>query len=204
MSAVFSLQYIGSISYWAALLQADDLIFDVHEHFRKQSYHNRCRIFTANGLLNLSIPTSGGNYHRPLQEIRINYAEAWQRVHMHAIRSAYGSSPFFPYYADSLEKIYTQKPDSLPAFQLSLLELIGNKFLKAGLSFSLSEAYVQEKNHRDYRTHFHPKTKLYAMPAYRQVFSDRHPFVSDLCIIDLLFQQGPRSLDYLSKVTITS
>ena len=37
-------------------------------------------------------------------------------------------------------------------------------------------------------------------PLYQQVFQFKHGFISNLSILDLLFNLGPQSLEYLKKV----
>ena len=37
-------------------------------------------------------------------------------------------------------------------------------------------------------------------PSYLQVFSDRSAFIADLSIIDLIFNQGPASSEYLQAL----
>jgi hypothetical protein len=38
-----------------------------------------------------------------------------------------------------------------------------------------------------------------SMEPYVQVFGDRHGFIPNLSILDLLFNLGPNSVDYLNK-----
>ena len=47
------------------------------------------------------------------------------------------------------------------------------------------------------------KEKKYApiIPSYIQVFGDRHPFLNDISILDLLFNQGPTAREYLMQLS---
>jgi len=78
------------------------------------------------------------------------------------------------------------------------------QLLQVNSTFTLSEKYnpIDEK---DYRRFFNSKkeslnTKL-KENTYIQVFTDRMPFQPNLSIVDLLFNEGPNSLEYLSRIT---
>ena len=45
-----------------------------------------------------------------------------------------------------------------------------------------------------------PKKKIKKFKSYTQVFQDRNKFQSDLSILDLLFNLGPESSDYLRSL----
>ena len=38
--------------------------------------------------------------------------------------------------------------------------------------------------------------------SYTQVFSNKHGFISNLSILDLLFNEGPNALNYLESQTL--
>ena len=48
--------YLAPVEYYAALLHAHSAQVEVHDHYQKQSYRNRCVIAGANGPMTLSIP----------------------------------------------------------------------------------------------------------------------------------------------------
>ena len=53
---ILSLTYLGNIQ-WFSKLCSSECIIDVHEHYVKQSYRNRCDILTANGPVALTVNT---------------------------------------------------------------------------------------------------------------------------------------------------
>ena len=59
----------------------------------------------------------------------------------------------------------------------------------------------------DYREKIHPKKSFrdprFKNPEYTQVFSPKYGFIPNLSILDLLFNLGPESADYLRKSIIT-
>ena len=45
------------------------------------------------------------------------------------------------------------------------------------------------------------KKKRIKNPIYSQVFDSKLGFISDISVLDLIFNLGPESLDYLKKLT---
>lgn len=192
--------YIGSCSFWSLLLGADKVLLERHEHFVKRSYRNRAHILGANGLLRLSIPLKHGKHqHAPMKDIRISYKEAWQKLHWQSFTSAYRRSPFFEFYEETFRPFYTEEYEFLFDYNFALLKTIAS-LLKAQVDFSCTERYNREAPEcfEDRRSFILPgKMTEAACPSYPQVFSDRFEFVRDLCILDLLFNAGNRSREYL-------
>lgn len=58
----------------------------------------------------------------------------------------------------------------------------------------------------DYRTLIHPKKKeiynAFHFHDYWQTFQEKCGFIPNLSIIDLLFNLGPESTDYLNSITL--
>ena len=56
----------------------------------------------------------------------------------------------------------------------------------------------------DFREAFSPKTipDSSLFPEYYQVFSTKFPFTPDLSILDLIFNEGPEAMNYLSGYAI--
>lgn len=209
---LLELQYLPPIQYFAKLVEYSEVWIEQEENYRKGSYRNRCHIATANGLMRLSIPLEKGkNEQMPIRQVRIAYEEPWQRQHWIGIRSAYGRAPFFDFYAEELAPFYEKEWAYLFDFNwallLKLMELIG---LPADLR--LTEAY-QEKpaaNISDYRNSIFPKKhrqkkdSRFKAPKYRQLFEERHGFMPNLSILDLLFCTGPQTLLYLESAIVNS
>lgn len=201
---ILSSAFFPPVSYFAAIAQADVVIIEKHETYLKQSYRNRCEIQTANGKLPLTVPVHKfkGN-HTPTSEVGISYENNWNTIHWRTIESAYNPSPFFLYYKDDIEPFFQKQYPLL--FELNyellitLMSIIG---LKNEISFSSS--YEKESSLIDLRMSFSPKNKFSNshFPEYPQVFSDKHGFIPDLSILDLLFNLGPDSKEYLNKISL--
>ena len=188
--------YLPSISWFCALLQGECVV-DLGEHFIKRSERNRARIMTSDGVMELTAQVVKANRPRqPMHTMCLDYSKRWQKQHWGALVAAYKASPFFDYYAPRLEPFYTQEYSSLAAFNLAL---IGELCALLGMVPPATEEryIVAEKEDLDLR----PKEKgpAFRTEPYIQVFSDRQPFVGNLSIVDLLFNEGPAALGVLKR-----
>jgi len=193
--------YLAPVEYFQ-LINTFPAVIEQQDNFIKQTYRNRCRIATAQGMQTLSIPIEKPETLKCLtRDIRISDHDNWRHLHWTAIRSAYNSSPFFEYYEDDLRPFYEKKFNFLFDFNEELRLLISS-LLDIETSVSYSEIYRKElnPNELDYREVIHPKKEaLFSTQAYYQVFQDRYGFIPNMSIIDLLFNMGPEAVLFLSK-----
>ncbi len=189
--------YLAPIKYYAILLDAKNCIIEHHEHFIKQSIRNRCEIYGANGKLRLTIPKERkGSSKTIISKIKISYKDDWQKLHWNAIKSAYNSSPFFEYYSNELEVFYQEKESNLIVFNNKLQEVILDLLQEEKNSTTTIE-YLNSGNFTDLRNH---DFILENPEKYNQVFMENHGFIPNLSILDLLFNLGPESSDYLHNL----
>jgi len=202
---ILSTSYLPPIEYFFYFERNDNIIIDLHETYKKQTYRNRCNIYTEKGEMSLSIPVRKpeGN-HSKTSNVEICYLENWQKNQWKAISSAYQSSPFFLYYKDELDDILNKKFNKLNDFNTQLLnkliEIIG-----IDVNISYSEDFIElNKFEGDLRFKISPKEKstIQNFHPYTQVFSDRHGFIENLSIIDLLFNLGPETQSYLKSLKL--
>ncbi|HLS96953.1 WbqC-like protein [Sphingobacterium allocomposti] len=192
--------YLPPVSYFHIIQQTDQpILLERFEHYPKQSYRTRTKIATANGTLDLIVPIiHGRKEHVPMKDIRINYEFDWQRLHWLSLQTAYRSSAYFEYYEDDFLQFYNKRHDFLFDFNLSQLELI-LKCLKIRRDIVPTSTYIPLVEPHDFRREIHPKKEsVWTAPKpYYQVFSEKHGFLPELSIVDLLFNQGPQSRNYL-------
>lgn len=202
---LLSTAYMAPIEYFAFLVQKQDCFIDIEEHFIKQTYRNRCTIATAHGPLSLSIPVikKNGN-HTLVKDIGISYAENWQQNHWLAIVSAYNHSPFFLYYQDELYPFFGKKYNYLAEFNFDLTMVLLN-ILEINSPVQQTSKYIatNQSGIIDLRNVIHPKIESQTnFEEYIQVFGDRHGFIPNLSILDLLFNLGPQSNEYLRTIIL--
>ncbi|NOS91231.1 MAG: hypothetical protein HOP30_04875 [Cyclobacteriaceae bacterium] len=190
--------YLPSIEYLCAILPFETVEIEVHEHFEKQSFRNRCFINTSQGKQMLILPVTNKHGKTPVHEIRIDYQQKWQNNHWRTIESAYRNAPFFEFYADDLKKIIYEKHEHLISFNLKLLSFC---LRKVGLSIQVKETISYQKDLNpsilDLRGVISAKEdythrSFYQTVAYQQVFGSN--FVANLSFLDLLFCEGPNAI----------
>jgi hypothetical protein len=193
-SICLSTAYLAPIEYYMALYEADTIQLEQHEYYEKQSYRNRCNIAAANGQMALTIPIEKlGGVKILTRDIRISEHNDWQIHHWRSIESAYNSTPFFEYYKDDFQPFYEKKWTFLWDFnqeiQVKALELLDFKPITI-----LTEEYKTkiDDNILDLRNSIHPKKEnsIIHFKTYYQVFEQKFGFISNLSIIDLLFNMG--------------
>jgi hypothetical protein len=204
-SVLLPTAYLPPVFYLACLLHFDEVYIEQHETYPKQSYRNRCEILTANGKLTLTVPVQKPDGNRTKTNVvEVFSGSRWQINHWRAIESAYLSSPFFLYYQDAFKPFYEESFENLMNLNRKLVQAI-LEILDIEKTINLTEDFEkQPQGVLDLRTSIHPKRPLEVQffPDYTQVFSDRHGFSPNLSIIDLLFNLGPESKDYLRRLDI--
>lgn len=187
------------------------------ENYQKQSYRNRCRFYAADGVQALSFPIihEGGTHKLPVAEIKVDYSTPWLLQHQRAIVSAYRTSAYFEYYQDELFEIMESRPERLLDLNMDILRFFIEKTgLKVDLRMTSDfnrDGVVREEDGTeilctDLREVIHPKrsntilSDLKLEKPYFQVFAQKHGFISDLSIMDLLFNEGPDSILFLKKL----
>jgi hypothetical protein len=202
MNLLIDLQYLPCLEYFAHLLRADIVYLEAHENFQKQSYRNRCVILTTNKIDTLTVPVLKSNSKQLIREVEVDYSQPWQKIHWKAIKSAYGKAPYYEYFSEYFEKIYDKKPRFLWDLNYEILTVcLGLLRLKKELLLTTEynkEAGIHVKEVLDKRSLVHPKKQgEMAEVKYTQVFG--REFVSNLSIIDLIFNEGPNGTSILKK-----
>lgn len=193
--------YFPSIVQCAAMIQTEKVTFEVCDNYQKQTYRNRMTIYGPQGKMPLTVPVVYSQKNRQLyKEIQIANDEPWQDLHWKSIQTAYSSSPFFEFYEHDLLPLFQEEATHLMDLNFRGLEAI-LECLQHELEYEVTQSFEPYPSHaEDYRfLANHRKETAPPLQHYVQVFDDKHGFIPNLSILDLIFNEGPNALLYLEK-----
>jgi len=197
--ALFIPTYFSPISQYQALLNSNSITFEVEDNYQKQTYRNRCYIYGANGkqLLNIPVSIPKSTKKTKSKDILIENSN-WQKQHYKSLEAAYNHSPFFEFYKDDLQKLFSKKYTYLLDVNLDSFAFI-MEALELSKEYSLSKVYEETKLN-DFRNLADSKKKVeISFLSYIQMFDQKFGFLKNLSILDLLFMEGPNSINFLKK-----
>ncbi|MBW2340006.1 MAG: WbqC family protein [Deltaproteobacteria bacterium] len=201
-------------------------IFVIYDdvQYTKRDWRSRNRIKTQSGPLWLSVPVlSKDRRGQLISEAMIVYDTAWNLKHAESISAAYARARYFQDYFPSIKEILGKNHKYLIDLNMELIvcfkdvlnikanivyssalkvdgnstERLVNICVELGareyLSGDAGRNYIEEDQfmERGIKVKYHN----YKHPEYPQLFGG---FVPHLSVVDLLFNCGPESLDYLT------
>ena len=203
MNALLSTTYFGPVQWYQKLHRADEVWIECCETFQKQTYRNRCIIATTQGVQALTVPVErpsvlhGSSF--TIKDVRISDHGDWRRLHWNALKSAYGESPFFEYYEDDLRPFFERRWTFLLDFnediRRKMCELID---IRPQVHYTNDYTRETSGDYRDAIQPKHPAPDADFQPRpYYQVYCQKHDFLPNLSILDLLLNMGPESIFWL-------
>ena len=193
--------YFPSIEQMPAVAQAEKVVFEIEDNYQKQTYRNRAFIAHSNGKLLLNIPVkhNKNGKRQKTKEVKVENDFPWQEHHWKSLQSAYRTSPFFEYYEDDLEPLFTEEVACLMEHNLKVFELLC-ELIGIDVEISKTTSFETAPEITDLRFLINAKLKSdFQAETYIQVHQANHPFLPNLSILDLLFNEGPNALQYLEN-----
>lgn len=220
--AIHQPNFLPWMGYFYKIYKSDIFVFLDNVQFTKNGYQNRVKIKTSQGELWLTVPVRH-KFGQLTSEVKFNTLENWREKHLKTLEMSYKRTPFFSILFDLLQKIYFKKDwINLSELNIALIEEVclylgittrfvlasslnvsgsstnllidivrnvgGNIYLsgRGGLKYQDEEKFSEHQIELVYTDFRHP--------VYPQLWGD---FIEGLSIIDLIFNCGKDSLNYL-------
>jgi hypothetical protein len=223
--AIIQSNYIPWKGYFDIINSVDEFVFHDDLQFTKNDWRNRNKIKTEKGATWLTIPC-GTNERRLICEVELK-DNSWQKKHWNQIERYYSKAKYWGIYKDFFYEVYlNNKWNNLSEFNQTLVKKISKELLgvftifRDSREFSLKSSkaervleLLKEIGATSYLSG--PSAKNYlkesmfkevnidlcwmdysGYPEYNQLFK---PFIHEVSIIDLIFNEGPESRNYLKS-----
>ncbi len=215
--------YIPWRGFFDLINVADVLVLYDDVQYTRRDWRNRNKIKTAQGVQWITIPVEHVSRHQQIRHTRVADPQ-WNRKHWNTLRVNYGRATFFRTYRDFFEELYLS-PSSVwlseinHRFLTAIARLLGirtefrwswelggegnrtQRLLSICKALGATDywsgprakAYLDEDAfvREGIRVHYFDFS---GYPPYRQLFGE---FVDRLSIIDLIFNEGPRAVEFM-------
>jgi len=199
--SLFIPTYFGPISQYSEILKSEKIVFEMEDNFQKQSYRNRCYIYNSNGKQLLNIPVidknRGTSQRKKTKDLLVDNNANWQDNHLKSLQTAYRTSPFYEFYEDDLLSIFTKNYKFLQDVNIDT-HLFITDALQISQQYSTTNVYNVDSDETDFRELANVKHQpKKTVEKYIQMFDDKHGFIVNLSVLDLIFMEGPNAISYL-------
>lgn len=203
-------------------------VFDVAQ-YQTKDFNNRNKIKTNAGPIWLTVPVeSKQHFEKQISDVRI-INNGWNRKHLKSIELAYKKAPHFERYFPDLHGLLSREFDLLTELNTQMLQLLLQQLgisipvvrateynlegKKSDLVLDMclklgADVYIfgaQGRNYADVesfiRAGVKPYFQDYVHPEYHQLHGPFEPYMS---VIDLLYNEGPASLEILMSGNVKS
>ena len=217
--------YLPWLGFFEQMHRSDQFVLYDDVQFTRRDWRNRNRIRVQEGSVWLTVPVIQKNkYEQSLLETKIDNSTSWKRKHLESIRCHYSKTPFFDLYFPWCEKTFNREWDFLLDLSLETIQYLkgelkintpllrsselgesGNKSERLisickqlgatqYLSGESAKNYISEKDFSDQGIGL--EYQNYQHPEYPQRYEGFVPFLST---IDLLFNCGDKSMEFLKQ-----
>ena len=219
--------YIPWKGYFNLIDYCDEFILYDDVQYTRRDWRNRNKIKSNNGLKWLTISVEvKGKYHQTIRETKV-VSQDWARRHWQILVSTYSTTEFFSIYAPFFKKCYEEASDLMylsdinKLFILRICQLLEIKTkISSSDEFELVDGRTErllqlccDTNASCYlsgpaaKSYLDPKLfeekgigvewmEYDGYPKYRQLHGN---FEHGVTILDLIFNCGPKSIEYVRR-----
>ena len=227
--AIHQPNYLPYLGFFHKMLFSDVYVILDTVQFVKSgplAWMNRNKIRTREGWMWLTVPVlTKGMYPVKINNALIDNSQDWRRKHLAALTYNYEKAAYFNDYIPFFRQLYNQQWEKLSLLNEQIIKYlfeqldISVKLIKAselniqGKASQLlinickevgADEYIYGKHGEDYMDFSgfqESKIKLsyqdFNHPQYRQLYE---PFIQDMSVIDLLFNEGKNSSRILREI----
>jgi len=202
--AIFIPTYFSPISQYVAISKSEEVLFEIEDNFQKQTYRNRCYIYGANGkqLLNIPLKHPVTKTRKKTKDALVENDFSWQNQHFKSLKSAYKNSPFFEFFEDDLALIFNKKYKYLLDLNIDTYLFITDA-IQIPQNFLKTSFYHLKTDQNDFRSFSDAKKDHnIIIPQYVQMFDEKHGYLNNLSILDLLFMEGGNTSSVLENIIL--
>lgn len=223
--AIHQPNYLPWLGYFYKIARADMFVLLDNVQYSKNGFINRNRIKTPQGAAWLTVGVlTKGSFGQSIKDVEINNSLPWASTHVKSIHQNYSKAPYFMDYIALLEDIYRQHWEKLADLNESIIKVICRALGIGGVEFKMAseldvsgqstellvgicrtlgaDTYLSGPSGRKYideelfrNEGISLRYSDFKHPAYGQLWGD---FIPDMSIIDLIFNEGERSLEILT------
>ena len=218
--------YLPWLGYFDLTNRSDIFVFLDTVQLEKRSWQQRNRIKIPNSEIMLTVPVlTKGRYNQEIRDVEIDVSQQFEKKHFKSIQLNYKNSKYYKLYIGELEEIFFSNISRLANLNIKLIkwlsskigiktkfissseldvsgsktELLINICMKINANHYLSpigsKGYI-EKNNLFTNSGIQLSYQDYQHPTYNQLFGDFIPYLS---VIDLLFNEGEKSLEIIKS-----
>ncbi|MBA7629888.1 hypothetical protein ES703_37395 [subsurface metagenome] len=217
--------YLPWLGFFEQLAKVDTFVLFNDVQYTKLDWRNRNRIKTPNGVRYLTVPIVRMSTETLIKDIKISYDHPWCMKHINMLRASYQKAAYFKQYFDHIKECIESKFEYLQDLNFALIKILSNLLGLEDKNFLWSSSVPYERSRNksvnllniclstgatylydgksaqkfldlDFLNEHGVTVEFqdYQHPQYPQQWGEFVPYLS---VIDLLFNVGPESLDYI-------
>lgn len=216
-------EFLPWLGFFHKLTLGDTFMIVDNVQFKKKHFENRNRIRSVNGPLWLTVPVeTHGRFEQHINQVVIDNRSKWQRKMLKSIELNYAKTPYFPDYWPFFSRVLSQERDLLAELNEELIrgcidflgievDIIRSSDLGVaaqGTNLIVemckqvgADVYVSGQSGKEYldeafvaASGIELTYQCFDHPQYRQI---AEPFIPQMSVIDLLFNEGEKAGEYV-------
>ncbi|MDE5643973.1 MAG: WbqC family protein [Muribaculaceae bacterium] len=195
--AILPPQLFGSTAYYATAARFGDTAVDysMRADKRFKSAH-RYKIVDTRGEICLTMPVCHLSGQRGWNDVELSDHGQWWKLHLTALESAYGRTPFFEFYIDRFLPLLTDPAES-EYRTVGDIDRQADRLVRQILELPPAlDMQDVPPEHTDLRRHDFDSMNV---EKYWQIRADKLGFHPNLSILDMIFNIGPESALVIRK-----